>query len=182
MVSSSRFLLGNTDDKIKRMFKPWKWTHMQRGAVTHCTNPSNWFYCLEKWAVSWKLHMIRIHLNSRSLYLLVSSPMLSSLLFSSSHALSAYREMSPPFPVSQSFLLWCADLLASDVTEMFFSPSLSYSSSATRVAGQHRGKGGLKGWRKQGGVDLWDIGRQFAGIGFLTFIWKCFHRTDQKKL
>lgn len=51
------------------------------------------------------------------------------------------------------------------------SPSLRYSSSAARAAGQHRGKGGVKGWRKQGGVDLWDIGRQFAGNGFLTFIW-----------
>lgn len=99
---------------------------MQSVAATHCTNPSTWFSGFDNWTVSWKLHGIRINLNSCYLYLLlvVSSPMLSSLLLSSSHALSAYREISPLFlcliffshPLSPLiYLLYCAE-----VTEMFF--------------------------------------------------------------
>lgn len=133
---------------------------MQSGAATHCTDPSNWFYCLEKWAVSWKLHRIRfIWILALCTYLF---PLRCSPLSSSPHLmLWVPIEKCPLLSLSLGlFILWCADLLASDVTEMFFSPSLSYSSSATRVAGQHRGKGGVKGWRKQGGVDLGDIGRQ----------------------
>lgn len=99
--------------------------------------PSNWFGCLQK---SRNLHWITIRLNSRSPYLLlvVSSPIFSSLLFSSSHALSACREIFA-FPPRLSLFV-CLPLSplmhllhrCPSRKGFFLSPSLRCSSSALK--------------------------------------------------
>lgn len=125
--------------------------------------------------------MFMINLNSCYLYLLVSSPMLSSLPLSSSHALSANREISPPLPpfaLFSSLTLfhhWLTCFTVQMSQNSFFSSSLSdfhplcsgctlNFDRTTEVAGQHWGKGGVEGWREQGGVEMWDSGRWSPGL------------------
>lgn len=147
--------------------------------------PSNWFGCLQKWE-TW----IRIRLNSLSPYLLlvVSSPIFSSLLFSSSHALSACREISPPFsPLAQSFRLcpsFPADALASQMSQQkgFFFCFPLFSAAPPQLsdihplrsgcalgfertagaAGQNRGKRRSGGVEKagRGGCGTWGGGQR----------------------
>lgn len=149
---------------------------------THTDIKTHWGYFLQTgFAVcrsgqnpkSW----IRIHLNSRSLYLLlvVSSPYFSSLLFSSSHALNACRETSLPFPPWLSLFVspsLAADALASQTSrQKAFCSSRPPSAAAPplshihplfsgcvlafeRTAGALDNTEGKEGWRKQGGVDV----------------------------
>lgn len=48
------------------------------------------------------------------------------------------------------------------------------------AAGPHRGKGGVEGWRKQGGVDV-GRGEGVSGHGIPERNLKCFHRADQEQ-
>lgn len=145
---------------------------------------------LQKWE-TW----IRIGLNSLSPYLLlvVSSPIFSSLLFSSSHALSACREFSPPFPPRLSLFvsvpLSPADALASQMSQQkgfvfffvfLFSPlllpssltsihsapaALSLLSAPLELLANTEGKEEWRGGESREGW-MWDMGRWSADAGF----------------
>lgn len=190
-VKMNRYVDGNSH--THRWTLKSIWTLFLQAGLAGCRSGKLWLGFV--WILSLRTYSLLFPLRSSPLssspHLMLWVPVENSLLlfplgsvFSSLSPFPRWRTCFTDVPAERfflfsSFLLCSSPAQLSDIHPLCSGCALAFERTAG-AAGQHRGKGGVEGWRKQGGVD---VGHRevVSGHGIPERNLKCVHRADREQ-